>query len=595
MAAGGAAIVGAVTIDNPQALPTHGAAALRLTVITSFAATAIYAQRDEQHERMGQLLGATTLFCALWLLNGASRELPFSVGALFSGSAPVVLSIVMLAQPTGRLRSGAERRFVASVGGVLVLAWTLGLGLTGQPLLDAPLVHCAPRCSESLLSLRLAPGAPELLRLAIAACWVALPAGTAILLVARARSAPLARARCLTPVSVAAAAQATLLVAFFGARAAGLPGAEVIGVLYAGSAVLVPLAIALGLMRERLFMGDALAGLVAELARRPGRDPQAMIARTLRDPSLRIAYKRPGAPAYVDASGASVELPPDSARAAVSWIRRGSEPIAAVVHAPELAEEHEFIQAIGAAALIRLEKAQLEAELRASTKELEQSRVRLLESAHAERRRIERDLHDGVQQQLVGARIKLDIAAEAIREQPACGERELAAVGRQLDDVLQSLRSLARGIYPAVLHERGLAEAMRSVARNSPIAISVRAEGLGRFAEDIEVAVYFCCLEAIQNVVKHAGASVSATIALSEGDGELRFEVRDGGAGFDPDTAADGTGTVNMRDRIEAIGGRLRIFSSPGRGTVVRGGVPVLGPRPIASLPPAGGNVTVAG
>ena len=114
-----------------------------------------------------------------------------------------------------------------------------------------------------------------------------------------------------------------------------------------------------------------------------------------------------------------------------------------------------------------------------------------MEMAHAERRRLERDLHDGVQQHLVGLRIKLDMAAETIREDPERGERALASVGRQMDDVLQELRLLARGIYPSILHECGLREALRSAARSSPLAVSVRAPGLGRYPEDLEVAVYF--------------------------------------------------------------------------------------------------------
>ncbi|HZE04459.1 MAG TPA: histidine kinase, partial [Solirubrobacteraceae bacterium] len=255
---------------------------------------------------------------------------------------------------------------------------------------------------------------------------------------------------------------------------------------------------------------------------------------------------------------------------------------AAVIYDRELSDQDGFIEAVGAAALIRLERAQLEAELKASTTELAQSRVRLVESAHAERRRLERDLHDGVQQDLIGLRIKLDLAAAAIREDPVEGERLVGTLGRQMDEVLQTLRAFARGIYPAVLHERGLPDALRSVARNSPAHIAVRAVDIGRYPEDVEVAIYFCCLEALQNVAKHAGPDAHVTIKLLQRGPVVHFEVRDFGRGFQMSDAGGGSGLSNMRDRIEAIGGRLAISSAPGLGTTVKGSLSVTDVQPPA-------------
>ncbi len=223
---------------------------------------------------------------------------------------------------------------------------------------------------------------------------------------------------------------------------------------------------------------------------------------------------------------------------------------------------------------LRLENAQLEAELEATTADLAASRIRLVEAADAERQRIERDLHDSVQQQLVGIRIKLDLAAEEVRREPASGERMIHAIGRQMDEMLETLRSLARGIYPAVLHERGLGEALKSAARRSPAPVSVHVQGIGRLSEEIEIAVYFCCLEAMQNVAKHAGREAAAVIRLWEEDGRLRFDVVDSGVGFDLAAVPRRHGLVNMSDRIEAVGGTLRLSSRDGRGTAVRGSVP---------------------
>jgi len=198
-----------------------------------------------------------------------------------------------------------------------------------------------------------------------------------------------------------------------------------------------------------------------------------------------------------------------------------------------------------------------------------------VDMAHAERRRLERDLHDGVQQHLVGIRIKLDLAAETIKGDPAQGEQVLASVGRQLDDVLQEVRSLARGIYPSLLSERGVVEALRAAGRSAPRPVAVHSRSVGRYPEEIEVAVYFCCLEALQNVIKHAGPDASASIALSELGPLLRFEIRDSGVGFSSSEMPQGAGLTNMHDRIEAVGGRLEVLSRRGRGTTVRGSVPV--------------------
>jgi signal transduction histidine kinase len=171
-------------------------------------------------------------------------------------------------------------------------------------------------------------------------------------------------------------------------------------------------------------------------------------------------------------------------------------------------------------------------------------------------------------------RIKLEMAVDAIKDDPAQGERVLASVGRQMDDILDEVRSLARGIYPSLLTERGVAEALRAAARSSPVPAEVRGR-VGRYAEDVEVAVYFCCLEALQNVAKHAGPDVAATVVLREDDGHLNFQVRDSGVGFNPKNSERGSGLDNMRDRIEAVGGELAVTSRRGRGTSVRGSVPI--------------------
>ena len=150
----------------------------------------------------------------------------------------------------------------------------------------------------------------------------------------------------------------------------------------------------------------------------------------------------------------------------------------------------------------------------------------------------------------------------------------LAAIGRQIDEALEELRSLARGVYPPLLEAHGLGEALKSATRHSPKPVSVHAHGIGRYRADLERAVYFCCLEALQNTAKHAGPGAAARVGVWQLRRQLLFEISDTGPGFTPGHAPPGTGLVNMRDRIEAVGGSLVVISRPTRGTMIRGAVP---------------------
>ena len=180
-----------------------------------------------------------------------------------------------------------------------------------------------------------------------------------------------------------------------------------------------------------------------------------------------------------------------------------------------------------------------------------------------------------MQQHIVGLRLKLELAADAIRQDPVEGERMIASIGRQLDELLAELRSFAAGIYPSVLTERGLKDALESAVRKSPIPVSLHTFGLRRYRDDIEVAVYFCCLEAIQNIAKHAGRDPDPKLRLWQIGDELAFDVRDSGDGFDSTESRPARGLTNMHDRVAAVGGQLNVSSTPGHGTWVRGRVPV--------------------
>jgi signal transduction histidine kinase len=207
--------------------------------------------------------------------------------------------------------------------------------------------------------------------------------------------------------------------------------------------------------------------------------------------------------------------------------------------------------------------------------DLRASRQRLVSAQDEERRRLERNLHDGAQQDLVALAIRLNLAATTV-ESVAEARQVFAELKSEATVALENLRDLARGIYPPLLADLGLAAALKSQARKSALPVAVDADGLGRFSQDAEAAVYFCCLEALQNITKYAGAS-QATVAVQAQDSTLRFTVSDDGAGFDAAHTPLGSGLRNMSDRLAALGGRLDVRSTPGGGTTVAGHLPLHG------------------
>ncbi len=202
------------------------------------------------------------------------------------------------------------------------------------------------------------------------------------------------------------------------------------------------------------------------------------------------------------------------------------------------------------------------------------SRQRLVAAQDEERRRLERNIHDGAQQQLVALAVKARLARQLTEREPAKAAEILGQIEAETQTALEDLRDLARGIYPPLLADRGLVAALEAQSRKAPVPVSVQAESVGRYSADVEATVYFCTLEALQNVAKYAGTD-RTVIRLSQSNGSLSFEVVDEGRGFDPNEVATGSGLQGMADRLAAVGGSLEIRSAPGSGTTVAGRVPV--------------------
>jgi signal transduction histidine kinase len=214
-------------------------------------------------------------------------------------------------------------------------------------------------------------------------------------------------------------------------------------------------------------------------------------------------------------------------------------------------------------------------ELRRQADELRESRARVVAAGDAERRRIERDLHDGAQQHLIALVVNLQVARELAASDPARARAVLDQLSGDIHAAIDELRDLAHGIYPPLLVDRGLPDAVLAALERAPLHGRVDAAGTGRYAVDLEATVYFCCLEAIQNAAKHAGPGTHVDVRIWEEDGTLLFEVADDGPGFKPSSRRNGVGLANMRDRVGALGGQLHVDTSAGEGTHVVGGVPL--------------------
>ena len=329
----------------------------------------------------------------------------------------------------------------------------------------------------------------------------------------------------------------------------------------------LPFGFLIGLLRVHLRRG-AVGNLVVELGGPAG--PQAglrqALARVLGDPSLQILYRVPGAGSgeFVDDAGHPAALPGADAGRSVTVLDRDGTPIAALIHDPALDSEPELLESAAAAARLAIDNERLQAEVRSQLREVRASRARIVEAGDRERRRVERNLHDGAQQRLV----TLSMALGMIRDRAGgCAPADLArdldeAIG-ELRGAIGDLRRLARGIHPAILTNEGLGATLESLAARSPVPVLVRYQA-ARCAEAAEVTAYFVVAEGLANVAKHARAT-RATVTVTQHGGGIRVEVADDGVGGV--CAEAGSGLRGLADRVAAIGGTFGIQSTPGRGT----------------------------
>ena len=331
-----------------------------------------------------------------------------------------------------------------------------------------------------------------------------------------------------------------------------------------------PLVFLLGLLDERLAR-SAVGDLFVDLRRNPApAEVRDALARALRDDSLEIGFWLPEYGTYADLDGRPVDVTePGDGRATTLIERDDDTPVAALVHDGALRQEPELLDAVAAAAAISLENARLHAELQARLEELKGSRARIVEAAQKERQRLERNLHDGAQQRLVALSLDLSLLQNQAADSDSRARIERARA--EIAASLTELRELARGLHPAVVSAHGLDVALEQLTARAPVPVRLSVDTQGRLPEQLEVAAFYLVSESLANVGKYAGAA-SVSVEVSRRDGRLVVEVVDDGVGGAD--SARGSGLRGLADRVEALDGRLRVWSPAGGGTRVRAELP---------------------
>jgi signal transduction histidine kinase len=531
-------------------------AALVGWITLSYVLCGLIAWSRRPDSRFGPLLVAAGFAPALSTLSVASADVPHTVGEALRLLPPVLFLHVFLAYPTGRLARASERALVA-----VAYAAAIGFQLVRMVL--------GGTASDNLIEVVDQPdsaGAVRWLQMT-AICVLALVAVG--VLVARRRGAgrPLRR----SPELVVASFIVALVLIAVGLLVANLggPAAAPLRVLTFLVIGIAPIAFLVGLLQSRLArsaVGELLVELRSDLVASDLRDA---LARALRDPSLTLMYWLPEFGSWADLDGHAVQLPGRSSGRATTLIDRAGVDVAALVHDPSLDDEPELLAAVSAGAAIALEHSRLHVELKARLAELTGSRARVIDAGQRERQRLERNLHDGAQQRLIALSLQLGLLEERLHDSDATASLEQARGEIALS--LAELRAVAQGLHPAVVTGHGLAVALESLSALAAIPVRLTVDLDGRLHERVEVAAYYVVSEGLANVAKHAQAT-SATVEVARSNGQVVVEVVDDGIGGAH--TERGSGLRGLADRVEALGGRLRVWTPLGGGTRIRAEIP---------------------
>jgi signal transduction histidine kinase len=519
----------------------------------SFAACGLIAWRRRPDSRIGPLMTATGFAFFVSPLLGQvdaplTRTLSYWVPDLWLAFfVPLLLTFLT----GGRLRTRTDRIIVATVVAGLLLITPVRLMFQEAP--------------DNLLLVR--PDEPVASALATAQrvlTVAALVAALAVIVVRFGRASAPGR-RALLPAAAGAVCLAMFVALIVRDALVGpsVTTARPLDWAVALSIVIVPVVFLVGLLRSRLARGGLVDLFATIRVLRPAQ-LQAALAGVMGDADLVVAYRRADG-SYVDADGATVALPGSGGDRSVAGVDRNGDRVAALIYDPLLDDDPELVQAVQAAVAVALDNRQLQAEVQAHVAELRASRERIIAAGDAERRRIERNLHDGAQQRLVVLAMQLALVHGRIRTDPADAEALLAEASDELARSLTELRELAAGIHPSAL-DHGLDIALEALAVRSAVPTTVTVQAGPRLPEPVAFAAYCVTSEALANIAKHARAG-SASVRVARAGGRLLVEIEDDGVGgADP---AHGTGLRGLADRVEALGGTLRLAERPGGGTVI--------------------------
>src|SRR6266540_5945106 len=507
---------------------------------------------------VGPILVAASVawFVAEWDNPSIGSAVGFTIGLALYAACPPFVAWAMLAYPSGRLASWGERLAI----GVTLAGAVLVLGLLPALFFDPAAAGCA-QCPENGLVVSDEPGLfDDLNRVGVhlGLAWSLLVIAMAVWRLVRSSAA---KRRVVAPLLLAGGVYLGLVASTFGASLdRGLVGSgELQRRLWfgqAGALAALALAVGWGLVSARRTR-SSLARLVVELSESaPAGGLGEALARSLGDPELEIAYLV-GEERYADARGRTVDLASVDVRAATPLLRDG-RPLAVLLHRTDLVENPQLIDEVASAARLGLENERLQAEVRAQLEDLRASRARIVEAGDAERRRLERDLHDGAQQRLVGFSLALRLLRTQLgTHQDQKFARRLDEADAELHRAVAELRELAHGIYPAVLSDEGLAAAVEALAEGAPAPLGIGAMPQERFPAAVETAAYL--------VVAEAAKAGAARVSAARRDGVLLVEVE---AEAEPD------GLVELEDRVSALDGRVAVERAPGGGVRIRAEIP---------------------
>jgi signal transduction histidine kinase len=571
----------AVALANEDSPWRVASAILGVVTVAVAVGVGLYLWRRDPVNRMGRLLVVVGFGWFFVTLTASAVPLRYSTGRVAVWLVEPALIYLTLAYPRGHLTQRSHR-VIAGAAWVIVLAGFLPTTLLEKHFPTQSIWGtCTTECPDNVFAINggivnsvATTVIPMVLEVVVVALFASVIAATWQRL---RRGSPLMR-RTLLPVLATLLLRYAAYVLYLLLRRSGVSPDVLIpvGFVIALALPVSALGFLVGQLSWRMHTARAFEDLTMELHDSDPSDAmlRKLLAEAVKDPTLQLCYAGDSLVPWRDGSGRPVRLPDADAGRCIVELPDADNPAAAMVLDGAFRDQTHFVRAVGACAFAALDRRRLTSALQSTVDDLAASRARLVGAADSERRRIQRDLHDGLQQRLVMLRIGLGLAAESADGPSSATGPTFAELGNEVEAIIDELRMVTRTIYPSLLTDAGVGEALKAAALRAPLPVSVSAENLARYPVEVESAVYFCCLEALQNALKHATAAQQVSIRIRD-DGWLHFEVSDDGCGFYPAERPHGAGLANMRDRIEVVGGLFSVHSAPGSGTTVTGAIPL--------------------